>query len=111
MIKNIQSLMDKSKNFAKENGLSVSNYFTTIEFLEGKTDMPIDLNSTNLDPEEKKKDFQLEYVAYKDLANILEENRGAAKKENREFIIDEMHAVLKIYERENNKNKLYEEER
>ena len=40
--------------------------------------------------EEKKKDFQLEYVAYKDLANILEENRGAAKKENREFHENEL---------------------
>lgn len=101
----------KLQSFEKNYYNSSRNYFTTIEFLEGKTDMPIDLNNTNFDPEEKKKDFQLEYIAYKNLANILEENRGAAKKENREFIIDEMQAVLKVYERENNKNKLYEEER
>ena len=30
MIKNIQSLMDKSKNFAKENGLSVQEFYKII---------------------------------------------------------------------------------
>lgn len=101
----------KLQSFEKNYYNSSRNYFTTIEFIEGKTDKPIDLNSTNLDSEEKKKIFQLEYIAYKDLSNILEGNRDASKKENREFIIDEMQAVLKVYKRENNKNKLYEEER
>lgn len=101
----------KLQSFEKNYYGSPRNYFTTIEFIEGRTDAPIDLNKTNLDPEEQKKDFRLEYVSYKDLENTLEENRKVAREEEREFIIDEMLAVLKVYEKETVKNNIHEEER
>lgn len=74
------------------------NYFTTIQFLEGKTDSTIDLNRRELDEEESKQDFKLEYVPYKDLRMALEGNREVAKSEKREFIIDEMLHVLDQYD-------------
>jgi 8-oxo-dGTP pyrophosphatase MutT (NUDIX family) len=101
----------KLQAFEKNYYGSPRNYFTTIEFIEGRTDTPIDLNETNLDPEEQKKDFRLEYVPYKDLGKTLEENREAARAEEREFIIDEMLAVLKVYKSEVVKEDIKEEGR
>lgn len=101
----------KLQSFEKNYYGSPRNYFTTIEFIEGRTDATIDLNKTNLDPEEKKKDFRLEYIPYKDLNEALQENRKAAKKEEREFIIEEMLSVLMLYEKEKKKTNEYEEER
>lgn len=74
------------------------NYFTTIQFLEGKTDASIDLEKIELDEEESKQNFTLEYVPYIDLRSALEENRQVARQENREFIIDEMLHVLDQYD-------------
>ena len=74
------------------------NYFTTIQFLEGKTDASIDLDKRELDEEESKQDFRLEYVPYKDLRRALEGNRQVARAEKREFITDEMLHVLDQYD-------------
>ncbi len=74
------------------------NYFTTIQFLEGRTDALIDLSKRELDEEELKQDFKLVYVPYKDLRGELERNRKVARKEKREFIIDEMLHVLDKYD-------------
>lgn len=90
----------KLQAFEKNYYGSPRNYFTTIEFIEGKTDTHIDLSKRNLDPEERKKDFKLEYVPYKDLVSTLEENRESARAEGREFVTEEMLAVLKVYESE-----------
>ena len=65
-----------------------NNYLASIDFIEGETDAPINLSKRNLDPEEKKKDFRLEYVPYEQLKDTLEENRENARAEEREFIID-----------------------
>ena len=83
------------------------NYYTTIQFLVGNTDEQIDLNKRQLDESELKQVFTLEYIPYKQLREILEENRIIAKKENREFIINEMLHVLEKYDeyRLENKNK------
>lgn len=101
----------KLQSFEKNYYGSTRNYFTTIDFIEGETDAPFDLSKRNLDPEEKKKDFRLEYVPYKELKDTLEENRENAKAEKREFIIDEMLAVLKVYEKEVDRNNRQEETR
>ena len=81
------------------------NYFTTIQFLEGKTDAPINLDKRQLDEEESKQHFTLEYIPYKDLRTSLEENREIARNEKREFIIDEMLHVLDEYDEYLIKNK------
>lgn len=81
------------------------NYFTTIQFLEGKTDASIDLNNRELDEEELKQDFKLEYVPYKDLRKALESNRAVARAEKREFITNEMLHVLEQYDEYLEKNK------
>ena len=83
------------------------NYYTTIQFLVGNTDEQIDLNKRQLDENELKQVFTLEYIPYKQLREILEENRIIAKKENREFIINEMLHVLEQYDEYclENKNK------
>ena len=101
----------KLQSFEKNYYGSTRNYFTTIDFIEGETDAPFDLSKRNLDPEEKKKDFRLEYVPDKELKDTLEENRENAKAEKREFIIDEMLAVLKVYEKEVDRNNRQEETR
>ena len=82
------------------------NYFTTIQFLEGKTDAPIDLSKRHLDERESKQVNTLEYVPYTDLRTALENNRDDARSENREFIIDEMLHVLDQYDEyiEQNRN-------
>ena len=75
------------------------NYFTTIQFLDGKTDAPIDLDKRQLDENESKQVFTLEYVPYQELREALENNRDVAKAEKREFIINEMLGVLDKYDR------------
>lgn len=70
----------------------------------------IEENETILETQTlKKKDFRLEYVPYKELKDTLEENRENAKAEKREFIIDEMLAVLKVCEKEVDRNNRQEE--
>lgn len=74
------------------------NYFTTIQFLVGRTDAQIDLNKRQLDKNESEQIFTLEYIPYQDLRNALENNREIARREKREFIIDEMLSVLDKYD-------------
>lgn len=74
------------------------NYFTTIQFLTGKTDAPIDLTKRALDENESKQVFTLEYVPYRNLRAALEANREVARAEKREFITDEMLHVLDQYD-------------
>lgn len=81
------------------------NYYTTIQFLVGNTDAPIDLNKRQLDENELKQIFTLEYIPYEQLREILDKNRDVAKKEQREFIIDEMLHVLDQYDEYRLQNK------
>ena len=48
-------------------------------------------------------------MPYEQLKDTLEENRENARAEEREFIIDEMMAVLKVYEHEVDRNNRQEE--
>ena len=75
-----------------------SNYYTTIQFLVGNTDAQVDLDKRQLDENELKQVFVLEYVPYPLLRETLERNRTIAKKEQSEFIIDEMLHVLDQYD-------------
>ncbi len=81
------------------------NYFTTIQFLVGNTDSQIDLDKRQLDENESKQVFTLEYIPYEKLREVLDENRVIAKKEKREFIIDEMLHVLDEYDEYKLQNK------
>lgn len=81
------------------------NYYTTIQFLVGNTDAQINLNKRQLDENESKQIFTLEYIPYQQLREVLDKNRDIAKKEQREFIIDEMQHVLDRYEEHYLQNK------
>lgn len=74
------------------------NYFTTIQFLDGRTDAQVDLSKRQLDENESKQIFTLEYIPYSKLRSTLEDNREIARGEKREFIIDEMLKVLDEYD-------------
>lgn len=50
-----------------------------------------------LDKEEKNKNFTLQYISLKSINQELENNRAIAKKDNREFIIDELEFVSSRY--------------
>lgn len=75
-----------------------SNYFTTIQFLDRRTDAQVDLSKRQLDENESKQIFTLEYIPYSRLRSTLEGNREIARGEKREFIIDEMLKVLDKYD-------------
>lgn len=81
------------------------NYYTTIQFLVGNTDEQIDLNKRQLDENELKQIFTLEYIPYQQLREVLDKNRAIAKEEQREFIIDEMLHVLDQYDEYHLQNK------
>lgn len=81
------------------------NYFTTIQFLVGNTDAQVNLNKRQLDENESKQIFTLEYIPYQQLREVLDKNRDIAKKEQREFIIDEMLHVLDQYDEHRLQNK------
>lgn len=73
------------------------NYFTTINYMDVITDIPFCYDKQQLDDEESKKRFELKYIPIGNIISELEKNRECAKKDNREFIIDEMKYVLSEY--------------
>lgn len=86
------------------------NYFTTIQFLDGRTDAQVDLSKRQLDENESKQIFTLEYIPYSKLRSTLEDNREIARGEKREFIIDEMLKVLDEYDEYKKQSINYERE-
>ncbi len=91
-----------------------SNYFntgkkgmSTIIYVECQTDNKFDYNNRNLDDEEAKKDFKLEYVDSDNIKSELEKNREVARNKNKEFIIIEMIYVISEYERQIKEKQIY----
>ena len=107
LVSESQGTLDSSSDIQSQEKNSPEETIDDNEIISQETEETIQITP----PEEKKKDFRLEYVPYKELKDILEENRENAKAEKREFIIDEMLAVLKVYEKEVDRNNRQEETR
>ena len=68
-----------------------------------------DIATVNLDEYESKEHFTLEYIPMHNFLEELEKNREIAKKDKREFIINEMKYVFSEYiEEEEKKRELSE---
>lgn len=88
-----------------------ANYFTTIQFIEGKTDAPVNVDNMQLDENEIEHVFELEYIPLEDLRRVLEENKTVARKDNKEYILNEMLHVLDQYDEYIEKSKGIDYER
>lgn len=76
---------------------SGKNCLLSITYLVCNTDEEFDYNKRNLDENESRECFTLEYIPTSNFARELDNNRETAKKDNREFIIDEMKYVFSEY--------------
>ena len=84
---------------------SGKNCLLSITYLVCDTDEKFDYNKRNLDENESKEYFTLEYIPAGDFIEELERNREIAKKDKREFIINEMKYVFSEYISEEEKKK------
>lgn len=92
----------KMKKYEKNYYNSGKNCLLSITYLECKTNEKFDYSKRNLDELESKENFTLEYINEEKFLNELEKNRDIAKKDNREFIIDEMKYIFSEYVSEKN---------
>lgn len=83
---------------------SGKNCLLSITYLLCNTDEKFDYSKRNLDEDESKEHFTLEYIPIRDFKKALENNREIAKKDNREFIIDEMKYVFSEYMSQKERN-------
>lgn len=75
------------------------NCLSTINYMEVMTEESFNYDNRNLDSQESTKDFQLSYIHMRDIINELENNRDNAKKQGREFIINEMEYIISEYKK------------
>lgn len=87
----------KMKQYQQNYYNSGKNCLLSITYLLCTTDEEFDYSKRNLDEYESKEHFTLEYIPISDFIQELENNREIAKKEKREFIIDEMKYVFSQY--------------
>lgn len=88
---------------------SGKNCSLSITYLLCDTDEKFDYDKRNLDEYESKEHFTLEYIPMHNFLEELEKNREIAKKDKREFIINEMKYVFSEYiEEEEKKRELSE---
>ena len=88
---------------------SGKNCLLSITYLLCDTDEKFDYDKRNLDEYESKEHFTLEYIPMHNFLKELEKNREIAKKDKREFIINEMKYVFSEYiEEEEKKRELSE---
>jgi ADP-ribose pyrophosphatase YjhB (NUDIX family) len=85
------------KQYKKNYYNSGKNCILCITYLVCNTDDKFDYNKRNLDEYESKECFTLDYIPMKEFENELDKNREIAKKDKREFIIDEMKYIFKEY--------------
>ena len=76
------------------------NALATITYLEGKTDKIFDYEKRNLDEQEAKKEFTLEYIKADEVEEKLEQNREESQKQHKGFITTEMLYVLSEYKKQ-----------
>lgn len=88
------------KQFEKNYYNTGKNCLSTITFIESMTDEKFNYDGRHLDNEESKKDFRLTYIPINNIMTELENNRETAKKDGREFIINEMQYVISEYKNE-----------
>lgn len=84
---------------------SGKNCLLSITYLLCNTDEEFDYNKRNLDEYESKEHFTLEYIPMDNFLEELEINREIAKKDKREFIINEMKYVFSEYISEEEKKR------
>lgn len=87
----------KMKQYQENYYNSGKNCLLSITYLLCNTDEKFDYNKRNLDEYESKEHFTLEYIPMNEFVEELDNNREIAKKDKREFIIDEMKYVFGEY--------------